>query len=53
MIAKLVVWGKDRPEAIAKLRKVLIESHISGPITNMEYCRTILDTKGEPHIYLG
>jgi len=47
MIAKLVIWGKDRTEAIARLRKVLVESKIAGPITNLDYLRAILDTEGE------
>ena len=55
MIAKLVVWGKDRATAVSNLRRVLMESRIAGPITNMDYCRAILETEGavEHCTYVG
>lgn len=42
MIAKVVVWGRDRAAAIAQLNKVLAESKLSGPLTNIHYLREIL-----------
>ena len=37
MIAKLVVWGKDRPQALARLARALHETHIVGPHTNAAF----------------
>ena len=37
MIAKLVVWSKDRPSAIAKLKTALREYHIAGLSTNIDF----------------
>ncbi|KAL1408594.1 hypothetical protein Q8F55_005407 [Vanrija albida] len=44
MIAKVIVWGKDRDAAIKQLVKVLSESKIAGPTTNLHYCRAILES---------
>jgi 3-methylcrotonyl-CoA carboxylase alpha subunit len=41
MIAKLVVWGKDRSEALRKLKYNLDEYHISGLPTNIEFLKTL------------
>jgi 3-methylcrotonyl-CoA carboxylase alpha subunit len=40
MISKLVVWGEDRPTALAKLEKALGEYVIIGPPNNLEFCKT-------------
>nr|CAH7718462.1 unnamed protein product [Callosobruchus chinensis] len=37
MIAKLVVWGKDRLEALSKLRRSLLEYNIAGLDTNVDF----------------
>ncbi|KAL3281186.1 hypothetical protein HHI36_004403 [Cryptolaemus montrouzieri] len=37
MIAKLVVWGGNRFEALHKLRKQLVEYHIAGLETNVNF----------------
>lgn len=42
MIAKVVVWGADRSAAIEQLNRVLAESKLSGPLTNIHYLREIL-----------
>jgi acetyl/propionyl-CoA carboxylase alpha subunit len=34
-MAKLISWGKDREEAIARLKRVLAEYQISGVVTNI------------------
>lgn len=47
MIAKVVVHGKDREEAIAKSIEVLSKSKISGPPNNRDYCMAIMRTEGE------
>lgn len=41
MIAKLVVWGSDRDEALSKLTKALGEYEIIGPHTNLEFLKTL------------
>ncbi len=35
MIGKLIVWGEDRPAAIARLRRALEEFVVDGPKTNI------------------
>ena len=35
MIGKLIVWGEDRPAAIARLRRALEEFVVEGPKTNV------------------
>ncbi len=42
MIAKLIVWAKDRPEAIRKMQSVLGEVIIEGVDTNINYQYEIL-----------
>lgn len=37
MIAKLIVWGKDRREAICVLRRALREFHIDGVDTTVPF----------------
>ncbi|KAG5892969.1 hypothetical protein JTB14_015014 [Gonioctena quinquepunctata] len=37
MIAKLVVWGRDRPEALSKLQAKLLEYNIAGLETNVNF----------------
>ncbi|WVQ77236.1 urea carboxylase [Cryptococcus sp. DSM 104548] len=44
MIAKLVVHGETRDQAIAKMLNTLDESRIIGPTTNLDYCKTVLST---------
>ncbi|KAJ3823460.1 carbamoyl-phosphate synthase L chain, ATP binding domain-containing protein [Lentinula raphanica] len=41
MIAKLIVHGKDRTEALRMLRKALDEYHVVGVSTNVEFLRTL------------
>jgi acetyl-CoA carboxylase biotin carboxylase subunit len=51
LLGKLIVWGADRPEAIARLRRALDEYHASGIKTNVPLFRRILESpdfqKGE------
>ena len=37
MIAKLIVWGEDRPQAIARMRAALAEMHIVGIANNVDF----------------
>ncbi|KAL6264081.1 hypothetical protein P5V15_004160 [Pogonomyrmex californicus] len=41
MIAKLVVWGKDRSEALSVLRSKLSEYNIAGLDTNIEFIKDL------------
>ncbi len=45
MIAKVIVHGKDRKEAIAKMKRALYEFIISGIETNIEFQDRILNDK--------
>ncbi|GAB3095495.1 acetyl/propionyl/methylcrotonyl-CoA carboxylase subunit alpha [Lysobacter terrae] len=37
MIAKLIVWDRDRPRALARLRDALAQCDIAGPKSNVEF----------------
>ena len=37
MIAKLIVWGEDRPHALARMRSALDDFHIVGVANNVDF----------------
>lgn len=41
MIAKIIVHGKDRAEAIERLSAALAETHVAGPKTNLNFLRAL------------
>lgn len=41
-LAKVIVWGRDRPEAIARMRRCLDEFEIGGNPTNIPFLQRIL-----------
>lgn len=41
MIAKVIAWGRERSEALERLRAALGETRIAGPKTNLELLRAI------------
>ena len=43
LLAKLVVWGTDRDEAIARMRRALSEYEVFGIQTNIPFFRQILE----------
>jgi acetyl-CoA carboxylase, biotin carboxylase subunit len=43
MISKLIVWGADRPEAIARLRRALYAYKITGVKTSIPYLSRIVE----------
>ena len=45
MIAKLIVWGETRQEALAKLDAALAATHIAGLQTNVQFLRHVLATE--------
>jgi len=42
LLAKVIVWGQDRNEALARLRRALGESRIEGITTNLAFHRRLL-----------
>jgi len=42
LIAKLIVRGEDRPDAIARCRAMLGATHVEGPATNLALLRAVL-----------
>ena len=43
MIAKLIVWGEDRAQAIARMRAALAEFHIVGLANNVDFLGRLMD----------
>lgn len=44
LIAKVIVWGKDRDESIARLKRALRESRIIGVKNSLPFLRRIAET---------
>jgi acetyl-CoA carboxylase biotin carboxylase subunit len=42
MISKLVAWGEDRPQAIARMRRALVEYEVVGIKTSVPFFRWLL-----------
>jgi 3-methylcrotonyl-CoA carboxylase alpha subunit len=42
MIAKLIVWGEDRAQALARLDAALRDTHIMGLATNVAFLRRVI-----------
>lgn len=45
MISKLIVWGRDRNEAIIRMRRALYEYIIVGPKTNIPFHKAVLSNE--------
>jgi acetyl-CoA carboxylase, biotin carboxylase subunit len=45
MIAKLIVWGKDRPEAISRMKRALAEFAIDGVSTTIPFHMKLLNNR--------
>jgi 3-methylcrotonyl-CoA carboxylase alpha subunit len=45
MIAKLIVWGETREQALSRLASALAATHIVGPHTNAEFLRRAVLSK--------
>ncbi len=41
MVAKLIVWGSDRAQALARLDAALAQTHIVGLATNVQFLRYV------------
>jgi 3-methylcrotonyl-CoA carboxylase alpha subunit len=44
MIAKLIVWGRDREQALARLDAALAQTHIVGVQTNVAFLRRVVQS---------
>jgi 3-methylcrotonyl-CoA carboxylase alpha subunit len=45
MIAKLIVWGEDRTQALARLAAALAETRLVGLHTNVEFLHRVVGTR--------
>ncbi|HWP18988.1 MAG TPA: acetyl/propionyl/methylcrotonyl-CoA carboxylase subunit alpha [Burkholderiaceae bacterium] len=45
MIAKLIVWGEDRAQALARLDAALAQTHIVGLHTNVAFLRRVVASR--------
>ena len=45
MVAKLIVWGDNRAQALARLDAALAATHIVGLSTNVAFLRRVVNTK--------
>src|SRR2546421_12074352 len=43
LLAKLIVWGNDRPQAIARMRRALAEYQVLGVRTTLPFARWLMD----------
>jgi acetyl-CoA carboxylase biotin carboxylase subunit len=43
LLAKVITWGRDRPEAVARMRRALGETQIEGLPTTLPYLRLLLN----------
>ncbi|HEX7639580.1 MAG TPA: biotin carboxylase N-terminal domain-containing protein, partial [Burkholderiaceae bacterium] len=44
MIAKLIVWGEDRAQALARLDAALAHTHVMGVVNNVAFLRRVART---------
>jgi 3-methylcrotonyl-CoA carboxylase alpha subunit len=45
MIAKLIVWGEDRAQALARLDAALAQTHLVGLPNNVAFLRRVVNTR--------
>jgi 3-methylcrotonyl-CoA carboxylase alpha subunit len=45
MIAKIITWDRDRPKALAQLRRALAETEIGGLVTNSAFLMKLAENK--------
>ncbi len=45
MIAKLIVWGEDRAQALARLDAALAQTHLVGLPSNVAFLRRLVNTR--------
>ena len=49
MIAKLIVWGKDRTQALARMSAALAEFEVVGPSTNIAFLGRLIQSQPFSH----
>jgi len=49
MIAKLIVWGADRKQALARMAQALSEFHIVGLATNIAFLKRLVEGEAFSH----
>ncbi|MBK9134828.1 MAG: acetyl-CoA carboxylase biotin carboxylase subunit [Betaproteobacteria bacterium] len=49
MIAKLIVWGENRAQALARLEAALRDTHIVGLATNVAFLRRVVASRAFAH----
>lgn len=45
MLAKLIVWGRDRQQALARMEDALARTHVLGPATNVTFLRHVVRSR--------
>ena len=45
MIAKLIVWGEDRAQALARMRRALADFHVVGLANNVDFLTRLMDNE--------
>jgi 3-methylcrotonyl-CoA carboxylase alpha subunit len=45
MLAKLIVWGADRAQALARLDAALRDTHVLGPANNVAFLRRVVQSR--------
>jgi len=55
MIAKVIAWGEDRAQALARLARALEQTHVVGVKTNVQFLSRLLDCEAfvEPNLSTG
>ena len=53
MISKLIVWGRDRHEAITRMQRALYEYIITGPNNNIPFHKAVMENPRFVKGYLG
>jgi acetyl-CoA carboxylase biotin carboxylase subunit len=43
LLAKVIAWGRDRLEAVSRMRRALAETYIDGLPTTLPYLRLLLN----------
>jgi len=43
LLSKLITWGRDRTEAIARMKRALAEYHVHGVQTSIPFCQLVMN----------